>query len=266
MDIQSKHNINIIEPTNPIGTIVFANGFGTDQTIWNDVVTHFKDRYKIVLFENMGSSKSDLNYYSPNKYDSLYMYSRDLIEICKKLHLKNSILVGHSVGGMIGLLAAVKDPSLFSRLIMIGSSPRYLNDTNYIGGFDTKDLEGLFESMRNNYFAWVSGFAQAAMNTPDKPQLSEYFAKSLGAIQPDIAVSVARTIFYSDHRNDLPKVKIPTLIMKTKEDIAVPSEVPDYMSEKIAGSKKVQINAKGHFPHLSSPTEIIAVLEDYLPN
>lgn len=264
MSIQEKHSITILEPSNPIGTMIFANGFGTDQTIWTEVANHFKDKYKIVLFENMGSSKSDLNYYSPNKYDSLYIYSRDLIEICKKLNLKDSILIGHSVGGMIGLLATVKDRSLFSRLVMIGSSPRYLNDIDYIGGFERKDLEGLFEAMRNNYFAWASGFAQVAMNTPDKPQLSEYFAKSLGAIQPDIAVSVAKTIFYSDHRNDLDLVKIPTLILKTSEDIAVPSEVPDYMNKKIQGSKKIQINAKGHFPHLSSPKEIITAIDDYL--
>lgn len=264
MDILKKHNINIIESNNPVGTMIFANGFGTDQSIWEEVSNYFKEKYRIILFENMGSSKSDLNYYSPNKYDSLYMYSRDLLEISKKLNLKDSILVGHSVGGMIGLLATLKETTFFSKLIMIGSSPRYLNDTDYIGGFGEKDLEDLFESMRNNYFAWASGFAQVAMNTPDNPHLAEYFAKSLGDIQPDIAVSVAKTIFYSDHRKELPLVKIPTLIVKTTDDIAVPPQVPDYMNEKILGSKKVQVTAKGHFPHLSSPREIIGAIDNYL--
>ncbi|HMV41504.1 MAG TPA: alpha/beta hydrolase [Leptospiraceae bacterium] len=264
MIIETKHHIQILEPLNPIKTLVFINGFGTEQDIWSEVIKPFKENYKIILFENIGSSKSDLNYFSPNKYDSLNAYSKDLNIISKKLNLENSILVGHSVGGMIGLLSTIQNPNYYSKLVMIGSSPRYLNDSDYYGGFEKKELENLFESMRANYFAWASGFAQITMNTPENPKLSEYFAASLKSIQADVAISVAKTIFYSDHRNDLAKVKIPTLILKTREDIAVPPQVSDYMQSKITGSRKIEVNAKGHFPHLSSPIEVIHAIESFL--
>ncbi|MCB1178416.1 MAG: alpha/beta hydrolase, partial [Leptospiraceae bacterium] len=205
MDIIQKHKIKIIEPENPKGTIMFGNGFGTDQTYWNNITPKFEKDYKIVHYENIGANNAGTEFYSPNKYDNLNTYSRDLINICKHLDLKDIIFVTHSVSGMIGLLASNMDESLFSKIIFIGASPRYLNDDGYTGGFNSPDLENLFETMRANYFAWASGFGPIAMNTPGKPELSDYFVKTLSAIRPDIAISVAKTIFYSDHREDLPK-------------------------------------------------------------
>jgi sigma-B regulation protein RsbQ len=244
-------------------TIVFAHGFGTDQTAWEQVAAAFKDKYRIILYDNVGAGKSAPEAFSPNKYDTLSSYAADLIDICNALHVENAIFVGHSVSGMIGVLAAIKQPSLFSKLVLVGASARYLNDGDYIGGFDQPSLDGLYQSMSNNYFAWVSGFAPAAMGNPNKPYFTETFARTLSAIRPDIAQSVARVIFQSDHRNILGKLEKPTLLLQTQQDIAVPMEAAEYLHKHIKNSTLHVVEAEGHFPHISAADKVINELRNF---
>ena len=258
-----KNNVKVIG--NPDGpAMIFAHGFGTDQTAWDAVSRDFTDKYKVILYDNVGAGKSDPDEFSPNKYETLHVYAQDLIDICDSLGIKDAILVGHSVSGMISLLTAVKRPDLFSQMVLVGASPRYLNDSGYVGGFSREDLDGLFQTMDNNYFAWVSGFSAAAMGNPDRPQLAESFAGTLNAIRPDIAQSVARVIFQSDHRADLPKLNKDTLIIQAQEDIAVPLDVAEYLHHNIPGSHLEVVNAYGHFPHISAPQEIIKAIKKFI--
>lgn len=256
---------NVVEIGNLGGpTIVFAHGFGTDQSAWDGVKQAFLSEYRLILFDNVGSGNSDPQEYSPNKYNNLSPYAEDLIAICETYKVRNAILIAHSVSGMIGILATLKRPNLFSKLVLIGASPRYLNDFNYQGGFDQEELNLIFETMSNNYFAWVSGFSVAAMANPENPELAENFASTLKAIRPDIAQSVARVIFQSDYRKELPKLDKPTLIIQAQEDIAVPLRVAEYMNDNIPNSKLKVVNAFGHFPHMSAPEEIIKEIKLFI--
>lgn len=263
-DAIKKNNVTILNEQATGGTILFAHGFGTDQTAWQHVVPAFVNNYRVVLYDNVGAGKSDPDQFSPNKYDSLHSYADDLVGICEALRIKEVIMVAHSVSGMISVLASIKDPTLFSKIVLVGASPRYLNDVDYIGGFSQEDLDALYQAMSTNYFAWVSGFSSAAMANADKPHLAQSFANTLSTIRPDIAQSVARVIFQSDHRADLPKLDKKTLILQTKQDIAVPAEVAQYLNKHIAGSKQLTINAEGHFPHISAPREIINAVQNFI--
>jgi sigma-B regulation protein RsbQ len=260
MNVLKRHNVTVMGAGEQ--TLMFAHGFGTDQSAWGQVADAFKDKYRIVLFDNMG--KTDPELFSPYKYDSLQPYADDLVEITKTLGLKDVILIGHSVSGMVGLLSILKEPGLFSRLVMVGASPRYLNDTGYVGGFEQADLDGFYNAMETNYYAWVGGFAPAAMTYPDKPELADGFAATLTEIRPDIAQSVSRTIFQSDYRSELPKLKLPTLIIQSSNDIAVPQAVGEYLHKNIAGSKLVQVSATGHFPHISAPGQVIEAIREFI--
>ena len=235
--------------------LIFAHGFGSDQTAWRHQVAAFEPFYKIILFDQVGAGQSDLAAYSPIRYSSLYGYAEDLLELCTELKLSQTILVGHSVSGMISLLAALIDPSRFKQLIFLSASPRYLNDaaTSYIGGFEQSDLDALYAAMSANYYAWASGFAPIAMRNTDRPELAIEFAQTLSAIRPDIAQAVSRMIFQSDYRTELPKLTVPTTILQSSHDIAVPAQVGQFMADKIPQSKLISIDAQGHLPHLSAP-------------
>lgn len=247
-------------------TIIFAHGFGSDQTAWRHQVAAFESSYRIVLFDHVGAGKSEAAAYSPRRYSSLYSYAEDLLELCAELKLSQAILVGHSVSGMVSLLAALVDPSRFSKLIFLGASPRYVNDatTSYIGGFEQSDLDALYAAMSSNYYAWVSGFAPIAMGNPERPELATEFASTLAAIRPDIAQAVARVIFQSDHRADLHRLKVPTVILQSNNDIAVPRVVGEYLADKIPKARLININAQGHLPHISAPNVVTNTIAECL--
>lgn len=264
MDVIQRNNITVYGNEGATQTIVFGHGFGTDQTSFRQLVQFFGKDYRVILYDNVGGGKADAEAYSPARYNTLNGYVTDLCDICEYLGLKDVIFVGHSVSGMVGVLASIRNPEYFSKLILLGASARYLNDdtAGYTGGFTQADLDGLYQAMSSNYYAWASGFSALVMNNPDRPQLAETFANTLSAIRPDIALAVARVIFESDHRADLAKVTRPVLIVQSSEDVAVPDAAAKYLQANIPGSQLIHINSKGHYPHMSAPGEVLnAILQ-----
>jgi len=264
--IQKKNNISVEGNLKAPKTLLFANGFGTDKTAWNEVKQAFKDDYRLILFDTVGGGNADPDAFSPIKYNKLNAYADDLTKIATELDLRDAVIIAHSVSSMIALLASVKAPEYFSKLVFIGASPRYLNDDgeNYFGGFTQPALDNMYSAMTTNYYAWVSGFSSAAMGNPDKPELGAYFAGSLAAIRPDIALAVAKVIFESDVRPDLSKLQKQTLLLQSQSDIAVPAVVAWYLNKNISSSTLKFVDATGHFPHISAPREVIAAVKSFI--
>jgi sigma-B regulation protein RsbQ len=245
--------------------MMFAHGFGCDQNMWRFITPAFEQAYKIVLFDYVGSGKSDVSAYNSEKYSSLYGYAQDVLEIAETLDLEHIIFVGHSVSSMIGLLAAIKQPSLFDSIIFVGPSPRYINELpEYVGGFEKKDIEDLLDTMDKNYIGWANFLAPAIMKNPDKPELSEELTESFCSTDPRIAREFAEVTFFSDNRDDLPKLKTRSLIMQCSDDLIAPLDVGNYLKENIPNSTLRIMEATGHCPHMSAPEETIKLMQEFL--
>jgi sigma-B regulation protein RsbQ len=255
---------NVTQLGNGKQVMLFAHGFGCDQQSWQFVVNAFTEDYRVILFDYVGAGKSDLSQYDRNKYASLDGYAQDVLDICEALDLSDVIFVGHSVSSMIGLLAAVKEPKYFKKLIFIGPSPRYLNEAGYTGGFERTDLESLFEFMDSNYLGWSSALAPAIMGNADNPEHGAFLTNSFCMTDPEIARQFARVTFFSDNREDLQKLQIESLTLQCAEDIIAPLAVGDYMQSNTPGNSLVVLNATGHCPHISAPAETIAAIHGFL--
>jgi sigma-B regulation protein RsbQ len=266
MDIIERNNIHVTGNLDAPSCIVFNAGFGLDQTSFKEIIPAFENDHQIVTFDNVSVGKSDSNAFSPKRYETINGFAADLAEIITALELDNIIYVGHSVSGITGMLTYTHYPELFQKMVLVGASPRYLNDpsTSYIGGFDVPTLNSLFEAMEANYYAWAAGFSKLAMRNEDRPELAEEFAYNLGKIREDMAIIIARAIFYLDHRAELPKLKIPTLILQTENDVAVPAAVGEYMHRNIPDSRLVKVHTEGHFPQISAPHEVIAAIQSFI--
>lgn len=266
LTVKEKNNVHVCGKADAAQTIIFGHGFGSDQTAFAPLVSAFEADYKIVLFDNVGGGQADINAFSPSRYSTIQGYVTDLGDLLRELNLNNVSYVGHSVNGMIGLLSAIKYPSYFNKLVLLGSSPRYLNEpaTGYVGGFTQDDLEQLYHAMSTNYYAWASGFAQLVVQNHDRPELANNFAKTLSSIRADIALSVAKAIFEMDHRSELVKSSLPALIVQTTDDPAVPKVVGDYMHQHIPNSQLASVHTRGHFPHVSAPEEVISILKSFI--
>ena len=245
--------------------MLFAHGFGCDQNMWRFVAPAFEDDYKTVLFDYVGAGKSAISEYDPQRYSTLDGYATDVLDVCQELDLHDVIFVGHSVSSMIGVLAANREPERFARLILIGPSPRYLNDApDYVGGFERADIEGLLETMDKNYIGWANYLAPAIMQNADRPELGAELTESFCSTDPVIARQFAEATFFADNRADLPAVSVPSLILQCSSDIIAPLDVGNYLSRELPQSTLRVMNANGHCPHMSAPDETIALIKEYL--
>ena len=266
MTVAQRNNVRISGRGDK--SMLFAHGFGCDQNMWRFVAPAFEDRFRVVLFDHVGAGQSDVTAYDREKYGTLDGYAQDVLEICRELELDDVIFVGHSVSAMIGVLAGARDPARFEALVLVGPSPRYLDDEDYVGGFSRTDIDELLQSLESNYLGWSAAMAPAIMGNPDRPELGTELANSFCRTDPAIAEHFARVTFLSDNREDLGLISIPTLIMQCSDDIIAPPAVGAYVHARMRHSVLVPMKATGHCPNLSAPDETIAVIEgflDYLP-
>jgi sigma-B regulation protein RsbQ len=261
-EIQRRNNVNVFgRGTQPM---LFAHGFGCDQNMWRFLTPAFENDYRIILFDYVGSGKSDLASYDDTRYATLDGYAQDVLDICHALDLRDVIFVGHSVSSMVGVLAAKREPERFSRLIMVGPSPRYLNDEGYVGGFERADIEGLLDLMDKNYIGWASFLAPVIMKNDERPELGRELQESFCSTDPKIARRFAEATFFADNRKDVAAVDIPSLILQCSEDAIAPVEVGNYLHREMPASTLRLLKATGHCPHLSHPEETIASIREYL--
>ncbi|WP_347232340.1 alpha/beta hydrolase [Cryobacterium sp. TMT2-42-4] len=260
----SRRN-NVTVSGNPNGrAIVFAHGFGCNQSAWRLVTPAFLADYKVIVFDHVGAGSSDASAYSLWKYDSLLGYADDLLEILDELDVTDVVYVGHSVSAMIGVLAANRDPSRFGALVLITPSPRYINAPGYEGGFEVEDINSMLDDLDSNYFGWSSVMAPLMMGNPDRPELGDELTENFCSTDPTIARHFARVTFLSDNREDLPLVTRPTLILECTADIVAPAAVGRYVHQQIAGSTLVTLTATGHIPNLSAPDALTDAILAYL--
>jgi sigma-B regulation protein RsbQ len=244
--------------------ILFAHGFGCDQTMWRLVMPDFEVDFRVVVFDHVGAGKSDLSAYDPVKYGSLEGYAADVVEICRELELTDVVFVGHSVSAVIGVLALQQAPELFGALVMVGPNPRYVDDEGYVGGFSREDIAGLLDALDSNHLGWSAQMAPVIMGNPDRPELTEELTNSFCRTDPDIARDFARVTFLSDNRADLAGVRVPTLVLQCSRDVIAPDVVGRFVHEHIPGSTFTHLAATGHCPHLSAPEETTAAIRAFL--
>ena len=244
--------------------MVFAHGFGCDQNMWRYVAPAFEDRFRTILFDHIGAGGSDLNAYDPDKYASLKGYADDVVELCRELGVRDGVFVGHSVSAMIGILAAKKAPDLFDKLVLVGPSPCYIDDGDYVGGFSQAQIHELLEFLDSNYMGWSQAMAPVIMGNAERPELGEELTNSFCRTDPEIAKAFARATFLSDNRDDLADVPARALVLQCSDDVIAPLAVGEFVHRALPDSEFVLMKATGHCPNLSAPEETIAAIRAFV--
>ena len=261
-NVLKRNNVNIIGDAKKV--ILFAHGFGCDQNSWKYIRNDFASDYQLVLFDYVGAGNSDLSFYDAQKYNSLYGYANDILELCDELKLKDIIFVGHSVSCMIGALAAIIQPAIFKKLVFIGPSPCYITKGSYIGGFDQETIDSLLEVMEEDYISWAKSLAPAIMDKNNSPLLGKELSDSFCSIDPAIAKQFARVTFLSDNRKDLPLIPVESLTIQCSDDMIAPMEIGEYINQNTPGNTLTVLDAYGHCPHMSHPEKTITAIRAYI--
>ncbi|CAN5459251.1 alpha/beta hydrolase [soil metagenome] len=244
--------------------MLFAHGFGCDQSMWRLLAPRFEATHRTILFDHVGMGHSDITAHDPVVHSTLDGYAADVLAICEALDLRDVVFVGHSVSAMIGVLAANQQPQRFAGLVLIGPSPRYIDDDGYRGGFTAEDIDDLLHSLDSNYLGWSATMAPVIMGNDERPELADELTNSFCRTHPEIARTFARATFLGDNRRDLAEVRTPTLVLQCTADVIAPEQVGRYVHEQIAGSRFAQLQATGHCPNLSAPDETADAIRAFL--
>lgn len=262
MSVKLRHDV-CVRGDGPF-TMVFAHGFGCDQHMWRFLEPGYRERYRTVCYDLVGSGRSELGAYDYAKYETLHGHASDLIEIIREFADGPAIFVGHSVSAMIGLLAGIAEPDLFAAHIMLGPSPCYINSGDYVGGFTRADIDGLLEALEGNYLGWSSSMAPAIMGAPERPELGGELTNSFCRTDPSIAAHFARVTFLSDNRADVSRLQAPALVLQCSDDFIAPLTVGEFMQRTLPDGTVRVIENVGHCPHLSAPCASIDAINEFL--
>ena len=263
MSVLQRHNVT----RTGAGTgkqLIFTHGYGCDQNVWQPVARALAASHEVVLYDCAGSGGADPSLYDPDRHATLDGHADDLIAVCEAAELDRPVLIAHSVGTMIGVLAAQRRPDLFDSLVLIAPSPSYLNDGDYVGGFEREDIDSLLDTLESNHFGWARMMAPVVMGNPERPELAGDLGDSFCRMDSAIARHFARVTFLSDHRAALDGVSVPALLLQCSDDSLAAPAVGEYIAQRMTGSTLVQLAATGHCPHMSAPAEVVKVLVDFL--
>jgi len=262
-NIIKRNNVTIIGDGEK--TIILAHGFGCDQNMWERLIPYFKEDYRLVLFDYVGSGQSELAAFDVQRYSSINGYAQDIIEVCEAVNISGAIFIGHSVSCSAGIVAANLHPEYFSHLILIGPSPCFLNiPPDYLGGFENKDLEELLELMDQNYLGWANYLAPVVAGSSGEGQIAGELSESFCSTDPVVAKTFARTTFFADNRNDFKNNTIPCLLLQHKKDTLAPLNVGEYLNLNTAKSTYLVLNVDGHCAHMSHPALVSDAVREYL--
>ena len=265
MNVRTRNNVRILGvEADDVPTLMLSHGFGCDQNMWRLVAAPLSARYRIVLFDHVGSGHSDPSAWDPQRYSTLTGYAHDILGIADALNLRDVVFVGHSVAAMMGVLAAGERPDVFAKLILVAPSACYIDDGEYRGGFSREDIDDLLESLDSNYLGWSRAIAPTILGAPDRPELADELAESFCRTVPACARVFARTTFLSDNRADLARVSVPTLVLECLEDAIAPAGVGAYIAQHIVGSRLVTLDTDGHCPQLTVPEATTAAIASFV--
>ncbi len=263
MNALIRHNVSV--SGRPDGQpMVFAHGFGCDQHMWRFVTPAFEDHFRVIVFDHAGSGDTDLSSYDAKRHSTLQGYADDVVEICRELEVTDGVFVGHSVSAMIGVLADLTAPDLFEKLVLIGPSPRYIDDDGYVGGFSDSDINELLDSLESNYLGWSSVMAPVIMGNEERPALGAELTESFCRTDPQIARQFAEVTFRSDNREDLAKVQTDALVLQCERDAIAPVSVGEYVAATMPNATLVLLDATGHCPNLSAPKETVVAMTPFV--
>ncbi len=247
-------------------TLVFGHGFGTDQSCWSAQVDALRRSYRIVTLDFPGAAPHALDAFDATRHQTLFGFAEDLALLMHEIGVSHATYVGHSLGGMIGILASNGTSGVFDSVITLGSSARFVDEpeTGYVGGFAQSVMDELLAYVHGDYAAWANGFAPLMVGESNPHLTALEFTKQLLKLRPDVAHCVLKAAFHADHRADVDSFCGRLAVLNTRDDPAVPRVAAEWLAHHGGAASFVELDASGHLPHMTAPDLVTSTLWETL--
>lgn len=239
--------------------LILSSGLGGSATYWAPNLAALAEHHPVIVYDHRGTGRSDRIVAGDLTLEAM---AQDLAELMDALAIPSATLIGHAIGGMIGLALALKHPGRLSRVVVINGWAKL--DPHTARCFDTR-LVLLRESPR----AFVHGQpiflfpAQWISDHHDQLQAEEelHLAHFPGAEMVQRRIAAARRF---DIVRRLPEIAVPVLLIATSDDMLVPASCSDRMAEQIPGARLARMTSGGHAVNVTRPDHFNMWLLDWL--
>lgn len=237
--------------------LVFVNSLGTDFRIWRDVIVKLAGDFAIVTHDKRGHGLSELGD-APHKIET---YAADLAGLLDHLGVRDVVLVGLSIGGLISLALHASRPDLISKIIFCDTAHRIgtaelWNDR--ITTTRSKGIEALADNVMQRWFTpnFHANRAEelAGYRTMLVRQSAEGYAAACEALRDADFTEAAKAI------------NVPALCVVGDQDGSTPPDVVKSLADLVPGSRFEIITSAGHIPCVEQPEALVALIKGFASN
>jgi aminoacrylate hydrolase len=221
--------------------LVLISGLGGLASFWNGVVPQLARRFTVVRHDHLGTGHSD----APLIDYSIEQMSGDVLALMDELDLPHAHVVGHSTGGCIAQTLALDQPRRVSRLVL--SATWRCADPYLRLLFETRA-----EVLRRAGAA-VYSRVSALLTTPAAWLRDHGVGAELAVANPEIVLRRIDALLRFDRSADLPRLRLPTLIICARSDHVTPPYFSEALGALVPNARTVIVGAGGHFLPRTSP-------------
>ncbi len=236
--------------------LLLIHGLGSSTRDWEEQVSFFSQKYQVITIDLRGHGKTD----KPKGPYSMKMFAEDIAELLKKLGINSIHVLGISLGGGIAFQFAVDYPELVKSLIIVNAGIEMPVDS-----FKMK-----LEAFKRTFIVKLVGMkkmgkvlAPRLFIKPEQEELRQKLIERWGENDKKAYLSAMRALLGWSVRDQLDKVKFPTLIIGSEEDYA-PSSIKEEYTALIPNAKFIEIKDARHAVPIEKPKEFNEIVMKFL--
>ena len=236
-------------------TLLFVHGLYIDKSYWSDQVKYFSPDYRVVTKDLPGHGQSG----NERPHWTLRGYAGDVYTIIKQLDLKNVILIGHSMGGDINLMAATYRPKNIAGFIGIDN---FKNAATPFSKKDQKEIDAFTSALQKDFAVtnkmFVSQYLTSAQTPPEvKSRIEASFAKA----DREMGLRLMDEIFgvYKEEERLIPQLKVKMHLINVSNS---PVNVKPLKKLAPQGYSVREIEGTSHYPMIENPAELNRLIRE----
>ena len=239
--------------------LLFANSIGTSFHIWDAVVPHLSQRYRILRYDMRGHGLTEVTPVSDDAGYSMDLLADDAAGLLDALGIQRAHVCGLSIGGMMAQRLAVKAPGRIHGLILCDTAavigpPSVWTDR--IAAIRARGMTAISDGVMARWF--TQAFRDG------RPDQIRGYTAMVARTTEDGYVGCAMAIRDADLRDDAARISNPTLVLVGDQDLATPPALVRELAEAIPGARFAVIADAAHIPCVEQPEALTALLLDFL--
>lgn len=262
VEVEPGVNIHYREFGNPRSRpLLLVHGWTLNHQTWDRQIQILQEQYRVIAIDLRGHGDSD----KPSGDYSVDRLANDVLGVADALNLTNATLVGWSFGGTTSILAAARDESRFSQLVLVNAAgPKYTATDAGDYGHPSETVQSWIVEERDNLEAWRHSVMTSMPKEPYSDALTSWLFQQSMRTPSWAAAPMLRACAAVDLRPELSKIVVPTLIIHGTHDVFCSVTGAEQLQAGIGEARLERFDKSGHSPQYEEPGRFNEVLLTFL--